>query len=362
MEKKNLIGLPLTCFLVLSLLMAACAPAPRTTPGPTTQTAPAAPTARTTTVPAEKPAVTPSAQKPKYGGVLKLGKSADIIYFDEVVGVPYSVPTFALTNQNLVEGDWTKGPAGGYGTNETGWGDRLDRWEHKTGFLAENWKLEATPEMGTLTLNIRKGVRWALNPDSEASRLVNGREMTADDVVFSLKTYLTDKRSFIYRSHTLDMVKSFAEGQLKITTPDQWTVKIEMPTAQLEAGVGRFIDNARIVPREVLEKWGANAMADWKKSVGTGPFILTEFTSGSSATLVKNPNFWMKNPVGPGKGDKLPYLDGVKFLIITDKSTYFAALRTAKVDWLGAVNWEDAKELKVSAKQVVSKEYDIGGG
>ncbi|MBI2829571.1 MAG: ABC transporter substrate-binding protein, partial [Chloroflexi bacterium] len=67
-------------------------------------------------------------------------------------------------------------------------------------------------------------------------------------------------------------------------------------------------------------------------------------------------------PVGPGKGDKLPYLDGVKFLIITDKSTYFAALRTAKVDWLGAVNWEDAKELKVSAKQVVSKEYDIGGG
>ena len=51
-----------------------------------------------------------------------------------------------------------------------------------TGNLAESWE---TPDPLTYVFHIRQGVHYALDPDSEASRLVNGRELTADDVVYT---------------------------------------------------------------------------------------------------------------------------------------------------------------------------------
>ena len=56
-----------------------------------------------------------------------------------------------------------------------------------TGNLAESWE---TPDDTTYVFNIRKGVHYALNPDSEASRLVNGRELTAKDVEYSFHRLL----------------------------------------------------------------------------------------------------------------------------------------------------------------------------
>ena len=42
-----------------------------------------------------------------------------------------------------------------------------------------------TPDPLTYIFHIRQGVHDALNPESEASRLVNGRELIADDVVYT---------------------------------------------------------------------------------------------------------------------------------------------------------------------------------
>jgi ABC-type transport system substrate-binding protein len=90
-----------------------------------------------------------------------------------------------------------------------------------------------------------------------------------------------------------------------------------------------FLD---IVPPEVINKYGN--IQDWKNSVGTGPFILVDFVSNGSATYIRNPNYWMTNPVGPGKGDQLPYVDGVNYLIIPDIATTVSAFRTGKLDGL----------------------------
>ncbi len=78
-------------------------------------------------------------------------------------------------------------------------------------------------------------------------------------------------------------------------------------------------------------------MQDWRNSVGTGPFMLTDFVSNSKATFVRNPNYWMKNPCGPGEGDQLPYVDGVKLLIIPDPATAVSAFRTGKLDLLSGL-------------------------
>ncbi|MBI2829843.1 MAG: ABC transporter substrate-binding protein, partial [Chloroflexi bacterium] len=343
--KKQTIWLVVSCLVALSLVMAACAPAAQTTPATPTTTAKPTATAAPTS-PGAKPAVTPT-EKPKYGGVFRIGRNSDILDFDDVIGIAYRGYTQMATNEPLWSGDWTKGPAGGYGTNETDWMGLYDVWEHKAGYIAESWELPTKMEGDTAAIvyHIRKGIRWALNPNSEASKLVNGRELTADDVLFSLKYVISTPRSnFLQSSPDL--------GKAKITAPDKWTVKVEVPWESVATAITRFTDYVHIVPPEVVQKYGN--MADWKNSVGTGPFMLTDFVKGSVATLERNPNYWMKNQIGPGKGDQLPYLDAVKLVIITDSSTRNAAMRTAKVDWLGSVGLEDAKSLIQTTPKLLS--------
>ncbi|MCJ7743847.1 MAG: ABC transporter substrate-binding protein, partial [Dehalococcoidales bacterium] len=96
---------------------------------------------------------------------------------------------------------------------------------------------------------------------------------------------------------------------------------------------------------------------DWRNSVGTGPFMLTDFVSNSQATYVRNPNYWMKNPVGPGEGDQLPYLDGAKSLIIPDTATQVAAFRTGKLDMVGGFLTQMGDVLNDPKLAILSKRF-----
>jgi hypothetical protein len=53
--------------------------------------------------------------------------------------------------------------------------------------LAESWEM---PTVGPIDFKVRRGVHWALNPSSEASRLMNGRELTGLRDTTSLETGL----------------------------------------------------------------------------------------------------------------------------------------------------------------------------
>ena len=72
--------------------------------------------------------------------------------------------------------------------------------------------------------------------------------------------------------------------------------------------------------------------------------------TGSVITLVKNDKYWATDPVGPGKGNRLPYIDGMKYLIIPDTSTRRAALRTGKIDQMPSVTVDDV----VFDKEIIS--------
>jgi peptide/nickel transport system substrate-binding protein len=61
-------------------------------------------------------------------------------------------------------------------------------------------------------------------------------------------------------------------------------------------------------------------------------------------TFIRNPNYWETNPIGPGKGDQLPYVNGVKWLILPDSATYWAAFRVGKIDGAGGT-YTDVKEF-----------------
>ena len=74
--------------------------------------------------------------------------------------------------------------------------------------------------------------------------------------------------------------------------------------------------------------------------------MLMDYVPGSSVTLNRNPNYWEKDLIGPGKGNQLPYLDRVLFFIIPDASTRAAALRSGKIDTLGSIGMEDSKLIR----------------
>ena len=296
-----------------------------------------------------------TAETPKYGGTLtkltrggKANKRFDSI-LHSVMG-----STLHLTNQPLWAGDWTKGNAGGYGTGETDWSKTsFDIFAHKAGYLAENieWSADIENDVGTLVYKVRQGVHWALNPDSEASQLVGGREMTADDVVHSLKRVIASSKAYVFRANP-------PLREAEITKSGPWEVTVKVPVSDLMVAVTRFGDSTYIQPPEVIEKYGD--MEAWENSVGTGPFILTDLVPGSSSLLVRNGSYWMTDPIGPGKGNQLPYLDAVKLLVVPDLSTQQAALRTAKIDQMEGFSWEDAVQMRQMTPELIELEWAGG--
>jgi len=337
--KRKLCILLYLCFVVV--LLFSCSRVQETQNTSSTKTT--TPPVTTTQSPTASPTV--SQDKPQYGGQIIIGYNNNTSDFDEVYGFAGSagIHPMRLTNEELWIGDWVRGPAG---TGETDFG--ADRDNFKTGAIAESWDLSGFDE-GKIVFKIRKGINFALNSNSAASRLVGGRELTADDVVFSLKQQLTNTRAYLYSAAP-------PLRAAEITAPDQYTLVIKAEPGTTSGWILRVTDFFRVVPHEVVEKYGD--MRDWKNNVGSGPFMLSDFVDNSSLTFIRNPDYWATNPVGPGKGDQLPYADGVKILIITDLATRQAAMRTGRIDTITNINWED---FPVLSAQIPGVKYLEGG-
>ncbi|MBI4188127.1 MAG: ABC transporter substrate-binding protein [Chloroflexi bacterium] len=347
--KKRKFWLVLSCVVVLSLVLAACAQAVPAVPTiPTTPAVPTTPAAPKTPIAPATPVV-PATEVPKYGGQLNLVEQVTITQYAPVIFETTAPRTLTLTNGVLWGGDWTKGPAG---TNEAAWLAATQSLNVSTMRLAESFELVGTD---TIVFHIRKGIHYALNPASEASRLVNGRELTAQDVARSLNDWYFDKEGVLQSRYTSE------QRQVSIEATDKYTVRIKAKPEILSATFYWVGESSAIYPPEVYDKY--NKMRDWAVSVGMGPFILTDVVQGSSATLVRNPNYWERDPIGPGKGNQLPYLDRIKFVIVADSSTRQAGFRTGKIDILAgagahsSLNAEDAKLMIKSRPDVKYLSY-----
>ncbi len=338
--KGKLTSICVSFLLLVALLSVVSCSSPSETTAPTQKPVLTTTSARLTTV----PLTTAATPKPQYGGILNYATSSSVVQLDEASG-PMSLTFAPYTHNELMMGDWAKGPAG---TNEADWTyTGNNRFDLKAGAIAESLTV---PEPGHLVFAIRKGVHFGLNPKMEASVLVNGRELVADDVVYTLKRLFSEPRAYLRNAY--GNVGSAAE----ITAPDKYTVDIKVPLSAFADAFSVIPDMASIIAPEVVKKYGT--LIDWKNCVGTGPFVVTDYVEASSATFARNGNYWMKDPVGPGKGSQLPYIDGVKLLIITDMSTRQAALRTAKIDHAGWFDTlEDAKAVMNNAPEMLSKRW-----
>lgn len=263
-------------------------------------------------------------EKPRYGGVLNFAASSDPRGFDEATTPPYSTVTMPLTNDKLISGDWAKGTQG---TGEASWlHSATFFYKYAVGSLATSWEI---PDDETIIFHIREGVHFQNKPP------VNGREMNAHDVVFSLERLYFDDSTYSYATYPE------GRGPTSIKALDDWTVEIKVPVATQIPLLFAMGDFNSIVAHEIIDEYGD--MRDWENSWGTGPFTITDYVPVSALTFERNPNYWMNDPLHPD--NQLPYLDGIKRLIIPDASTTLAAFRTGKLD-RRAISWEDEPEIR----------------
>jgi len=173
-------------------------------------------------------------------------------------------PCSVLTYDKLVTGDWSKGPAG---TGEYSFEADHVPEQFRTGHLAESWEM---PDSQTLIYHIRKGVHFHDVPP------VNGREMTADDVLYTFEWCQNHPKSTFYVSPAQREAGNLAT----YTKIDDWTIKVENyqpDIAMLDGASWVFV-----VPHEMIEEY--DDLSDWRHACGTGPFVVENVIEAGSAT------------------------------------------------------------------------------
>lgn len=178
--------------------------------------------------------------------------------------------------------------------------------------LAERWTV--SPDNLVYTFYLRKGVKFH-----------NGREMTADDVKFSIDRVRDPKTG----SQVYPDMKCVKE----VKVIDKYTVQVVFHTVNARALELFDSDWCAIVPREEVEKHkDLNQYA-----CGTGPFKLKERVSMQRVVLERNNDYYEKG---------LPYLDQVVFKIIPEEFSIVADLKAGNTDLTFVVPSEMHDDLK----------------
>ena len=158
----------------------------------------------------------------------------------------------------------------------------------------------------TITIKLRDGVKWS-----------DGAPLTSQDVVFTWQVVM-DPANPVSSTGGYDLIEA-------IDTPDDTTVvlrfkEIFAPFLTLFSAAG----NDAVLPRHVFGGDTDLSQSEFNRMpLGTGPFIITDFTSGTSITLERNPNYRVA-----GK----PVLDKIIYAIVPSREVAIEQVRIGQVD------------------------------
>lgn len=232
-----------------------------------------------------------------------------------------------------------------YSVPVTNWLLKRDVFKEKqpvVGDLAKSW--EVSKDGLTYTFKLREGIKF------HNVAPVNGREMTSEDVRYSLRRIMADPELIVEKwkprfQRRLDL------GDVKsIDTPDKYTVVIS-----LKEPFAPFVDaiahpGTQILPREFIEKFPEKIITEG--AIGTGPFMPVEYKNQQLATYKKNPDYWKKDSAGGA----LPYIDDLNVLYFADPQTALAAFRARNLDFISgsAKNHVDSVKKEMPDTQILT--------
>lgn len=233
--------------------------------------------------------------------------------------------------------------------------------------------LEAMPEVSedgrAYTFRLKQGVRFHDDPCFEGGK---GREVTAEDVVHSLKRIADNRigtKNWWLLENTIEGFDDWRDTQNAdggerfdydapcsgLEVLDRYTVRITLtePIQRFLYVLAMF--QTSIVPREAAELYGTRFS---RHPVGTGPYTLSEedWRTSKSLDFHRNPTFhgetypdeWMPEDEERGlhlaAGTPLPIVDHVRINCYVQDQPMWLEFRTGKLDYaqIPAENYLDA--------------------
>ncbi|MGI8691213.1 MAG: ABC transporter substrate-binding protein [Thermomicrobiales bacterium] len=190
--------------------------------------------------------------------------------------------------------------------------------------LAE--KYDISKDGLTYTFTIRANAKWQNKPP------MNGRAVTADDVVWSYNRF----RQVSPNKNYFDVVK-----EVKATDPHTVVFTLNNVFAPFANSVAAPV--FYIMPKEVIEADGDGR----KRVIGSGPWMFDKFDKGVQVVAKKNSDYYFTGT---------PYVDEVDLLIVPEDATAVANLRAKQID-INAVSQTDRKALASSNPEMQFVDY-----
>jgi peptide/nickel transport system substrate-binding protein len=181
-----------------------------------------------------------------------------------------------------------------------------------TAGLAEAWTL--SDDRRTITFRLRRGARFH-----------NGREVTADDVRYTIERLLAPEtaspfaRAFDRIAGAREFIAGQARGVSGIAVLDRYRVSVT--NTVVNATFPLAFTSLFIVPREEVERLGRGF---GQRPVGSGPFVFESWRRDDSVVLKANAAYWE----GP------PRLQAIDFRVIPDPATAQAEFDTGRLDYM----------------------------
>ncbi|PFG63182.1 peptide/nickel transport system substrate-binding protein/oligopeptide transport system substrate-binding protein [Thioclava sp. ES.031] len=207
--------------------------------------------------------------------------------------------------------------------------------------LAESY--EISDDGTTFTFKLREGVKFH-----------NGREMTAEDVKYSLDRVTTPATQspgagFFGSIKGYDAMADGSASSLEgVTVVDPYTIKIELSRPDATFLHVMALNFASVVPKEAVDEYGTDF---GKHPVGTGAFKLADWTIGQQLVLEKNADYWRSG---------VPYLDSITFEVGQEPIVALLRLQNGEVDVPGD-GIPPAKFNEVMGNPDEAKQVVVGG-
>jgi len=204
--------------------------------------------------------------------------------------------------------------------------------------LAESYAL--SDDGLTYTFKLRAGVKFH-----------NGREMTAEDVKYSLDRVTNPATTSPGAGFFASIAGFEAAGDAGLSgveVVDPLTVKITLSRPDATFLHVMALNFASVVPKEAVDA----AAGDFgKQPVGTGAFKLAEWTLGQKLVFEKNAEYWRAG---------VPYLDSVVFEVGQEPVVALLRLQSGEVDVPGD-GIPPAKFTEVMADPAQAAQVVVGG-
>lgn len=182
--------------------------------------------------------------------------------------------------------------------------------------LAKKWEVDKTGKVWRFFL--REDVKWN-----------DGRPFTADDVIFTYNNLIynlaipTSSRDILNVDGKPFIVRKINRYTVEFILPEKFAPFLQLMSQEI-------LPAHKISP--YIEKgiftswWGVNEKPE--NIVGTGPFRIKEYRPAEWIILEKNPYYWKKDM----KGNQLPYIQKIIFLIIADVNMSLLKFKIGEID------------------------------